>query len=493
MRRLIHWFCKPAPAPRRRRTRLLLEPLDERCVLSVSYHGGALLPHVEVEPLYYGQGWINPTQAQQASDLNVFLGTLVNSPYMDMLNEYGVGRGSLSDDGIIDTGVLPGQTVDDLQIQNMLLGHIYDGLLQAPDANRLYVIYTAPNVIVTQAGQTSVNDFFGYHNEILDAFGRPVYYAVIVHPVGNGDFYNLNDFQTLTKITSHEVAESATNPEALTGMGPGGWFGRFAGYDGDQEIGDVEVGQNDVGPLDGYVVQKEWSQAQGRGVLPVDPGQPPASPPGAFSPLPANLRMAATTYTHSFEYFAGLIQKDYQQFLGRTAAPSEVSLWVGAMQGGMTDEAVVATFASSPEFYTHAGGTDKAWVDALYQDLLGRPADSAGEGGWLNTLAAGAGRFTIAWGFAAGPEREALVVQADYATFLGRQANSAEVAGWVYAFEHGYTNEQVVAGFVSSPEYFHSPKKGKGNAAAWVASAYLDLFHRSASPTEVSNWVSALG
>ena len=60
----------------------------------------------------------------------------------------------------------------------------------------------------------------------------------------------------------------------------------------------------------------------------------------------------------------------------------------------------------------------------------------------------------MAYGIAASPEREGIVVQGDYVRYLGRQASTAEVQGWVSDFEHGNSNENVVAGFVGSDEYF---------------------------------------
>src|SRR5262249_48961970 len=152
--------------------------------------------------------------AQQGSDLNTYVRYLTDSSYMDMLGEYGVGRGSLVDNGIADpAGIAPGQTVDDTSLQQTIVTDIDRGFLRAPDANRLYVVYTAPNITVTAGNQNSLSDFYGYHDSFTDSHGRLIRYAVIAHPIGNGDAAGLNDFQTLTWVTSHEVAESATNPD----------------------------------------------------------------------------------------------------------------------------------------------------------------------------------------------------------------------------------------------------------------------------------------
>src|SRR5262245_52310221 len=141
---IVNGFRRKTALPHRRpSTRLTLEHLEDRQVLSVSYHGGALLTSVSIEPVYYGRDWHNATYLQQAANLNTFLGTIATSPYMDMLGEYNVGKGSLADSGVIDNGVAAGQWVDDTQIQQMLATDIARGLVPPPTANRLYMVYTA--------------------------------------------------------------------------------------------------------------------------------------------------------------------------------------------------------------------------------------------------------------------------------------------------------------------------------------------------------------
>jgi hypothetical protein len=63
----------------------------------------------------------------------------------------------------------------------------------------------------------------------------------------------------------------------------------------------------------------------------------------------------------------------------------------------------------------------------------------------------------------------------------------------VNAFVGGISNEDMVAGFVGSPEYYQNPQKGKNNAAAWVARAYLDVLFRPASVGEINTWLQFLG
>ena len=162
----------------------------------------------------------------------------------------------------------------------------------------------------------------------------------------------------------------------------------------------------------------------------------------------------ATTLTHSDEYYHRIIEAAYEKYLGRDADSQGLASWTTQMRGGLSDELLEAGFIGSPEYYQHSGGTNKAWVDAMYEDLLGRAADPAGETAWTSALASGESRTAVAFGFAASAEREAQRVRGDYTKYLHRNAGDAEVASWVLAFEMGDSNENVIAGFVASDEYF---------------------------------------
>jgi hypothetical protein len=50
--------CRPH-ARSARKARPSLEGLEDRDLMSVTPHGGAILPHVEVQALYYGSNWNN--------------------------------------------------------------------------------------------------------------------------------------------------------------------------------------------------------------------------------------------------------------------------------------------------------------------------------------------------------------------------------------------------------------------------------------------------
>src|SRR5579872_1722551 len=186
----------------RRRTRKLarisalaseVQVLESRALLTVTYHGGALLSAVEAQAVYLGSNWSSNGSLQtQSGQLDQFVSTLVTGAYMDMLTSagYKVGRGSASA-GAVDNIALNMSTgrrggVTDAQIQSDLQTMIDQGQVQAPDANRLYIVFVEPGVIIHLGADASNTTFLGYHGAFAgnNASGQAadIRYAVISYP-----------------------------------------------------------------------------------------------------------------------------------------------------------------------------------------------------------------------------------------------------------------------------------------------------------------------
>jgi hypothetical protein len=253
-----------------RTTRLEVEALEPRALMTVSDHGGALLTHVEVQALYYGPNWASSPYAQQQSYLDGFLQTIVDSSYMDMLTNagYGVGRGSFTPGAVDSATIDKSQYLNDSQIQTELQTDIDNGLLQAPDSNRLYVVYVEDNVAVQHSVQdggivvveNSLSGFRGYHAAFTgtNANHQPatIHYAVVAYPGGSISFANnqpnlsvsfLSTLGEMTLVTSHELAEAVTDPDINKG-----WYD--SSLNGDGEIGDIARAQTVY--LKDYTVQR---------------------------------------------------------------------------------------------------------------------------------------------------------------------------------------------------------------------------------------------
>jgi hypothetical protein len=261
---LSNLFGTPSRAPRATRNAgvkasLRLEALEDRLVPTVTYHGGAVLPHVEVQGVYYGSDWYyNRTDYNMAGQLDGYLHFVVNSGYMDMLTNagYWVGRGSAAPGRIDLSGINKAYYLTDSAVRAELQRDINSGGIATPDANRLYVVFVEPGVAIMNDhdnNSTSIRNFYGYHGAFLGTDGRghyaDIHYAVIAFPGGyNPTVPGLNAFQDLTEVSSHELAEGVTDPNvnyrAL------GWYDDQRG-----EIGDIVNGQWIY--YHGYVVQKE--------------------------------------------------------------------------------------------------------------------------------------------------------------------------------------------------------------------------------------------
>ena len=180
---------------------------------------------------------------------------------------------------------------------------------------------------------------------------------------------------------------------------------------------------------------------------------------GNFVNFGGSRGQVALAFTDTQEYLTDVVNGMYSNILKRTGESDGVTYWVGQIQSGnTTDEQLEALFLSSDEFYANAGGgTDSGWVDALYQAVLGRPADAAGKANWLNALSNGWTRTQVAYFFTDSTEQLTQKVIGYYKTFLHRNPNSqADVSYWVNAMQNGAHDENVMASFIGSDEYFNA-------------------------------------
>jgi hypothetical protein len=354
------------PSTRRtapRTTRLNLECLEAREVPTVTYHGGALLNHVEAQAVYLGSNYAASPYSQQAGQLDTFVKTLVNSPYLDALTQdgYGVGRGSASP-GLIDGKQIDGRYyLTDGAVRQELQSLLSHGYLQTPDANRLYVVFVEPGVSVQGPdGGTSVRDFLGYHTAFTgyDANGsaHAIRYAIVTYPgagTNNGFVPGLNAFDTLTKVASHEIAEAVTDPDVNYANGRLGW------YD-DQlngEVGDITNGS--VTRFGGYAVQ-----------LIADKNDNPTPLPTAASPyetpalnnLAAGYQYGYAEYvygTHSTYAYYAYVYGYYAHAYAEVAAQTHnAGYWQLAYQYGAAAEAnAYADYAATGNVYAYYATT----------------------------------------------------------------------------------------------------------------------------------------
>src|SRR5258707_12578488 len=97
---------------------------------------------------------------------------MVQSSYMDTMTQagYNVGRGSASQGTIVNVNLNKNVMLTDAQIHAYLQSMISHGQLQAPDANRLYVVDVKTGVVISANNglsspsyKGSSENFVGYH------------------------------------------------------------------------------------------------------------------------------------------------------------------------------------------------------------------------------------------------------------------------------------------------------------------------------------------
>ncbi len=211
--------------------------------------------------------------------------------------------------------------------------------------------------------------------------------------------------------------------------------------------------------------------------------------------MPANLGEAAISFTHSAEGLSIFVTNAYALYLKRLPDAEGLSYWINRMiaqANPVTDENLEASFLGSAEYVQNHGGTGTAWVQGMYQDLLGRTADPGGLSYWTSVLANGGIAYSVALGFAASAEREGQRIAGDYQIYLGRPLDAAGQAFWVNQFLNGARNEDVVAGFVGSQEYYDNPEKGQTNHTVWIDSVFEDVLHRSPTADDLAFWLTQL-
>jgi subtilisin-like proprotein convertase family protein len=203
----------------------------------------------------------------------------------------------------------------------------------------------------------------------------------------------------------------------------------------------------------------------------------------------------AGNITHSDEYYAQLLngQPDgfYPRFLGRTAAPGDVSFWTSQLHQGVTDEQVIASIVATAEYYSHAPTvigqpgsppTDATFIQALYVQLFGRKASDQEVQFWLPQLP-GLGRTNFALTLMGTDEYRRALVRGYYSKYLGiTNPSEAQLVPYLQLLLKGNTDEQVLSAFLSSISYYqkHNPTPAALSVmdTNWAQGLYQDVLRR---------------
>jgi subtilisin family serine protease len=152
---------------------------------------------------------------------------------------------------------------------------------------------------------------------------------------------------------------------------------------------------------------------------------------------------------------------------------------------------VVRAGSGSPNRLLFAGDPSfEEYVTRVYEDLFEREPDAAGLAHWTAALNSGTPRRAVADAITSSTEFRSRLIAESYRTYLDREPDRAGLSGWLTAMSRGLTIERMQAGFVASPEYYRG---AGGTNELWVRELYADVLGRTATASEVRQWVDALG
>jgi hypothetical protein len=187
----------------------------------------------------------------------------------------------------------------------------------------------------------------------------------------------------------------------------------------------------------------------------------------------------------SAEYAQHLVTQWFVQFLHRNPDRTGLTGFAAALQSGMTEDGVRQAIFGSTEYFLGHGATAAAFVQSLYQDLLGRAPAGHEADAWISLAASS--RTQVAAGILGSLEFKTDEVRGLYAAFLRRQADAGGLAAFAGLLTQGIDEPVVVHDILTSGEYHQ-------NAAPilWIQGLYQAVLGRSAnSLTEVGPWLMA--
>ncbi len=225
------------------------------------YNGGPVISNPILYTSFWGALWGDSAHQTAAQRLNQFAQDLLNSNFMNVLSQYGAGKGigsgSFGKASFVST--VPSQ-LSDTDIQKVIQSSINSGAIPEPPANNsshALIVLLDENTEVKDSSlgvvmcEPSGDTAFGYHNSFTTAAGNPFYYGVIPalddaciqNSCGAGSGCSLQLSQTQeqrrTQVTTHEFAEMVTDPNP-----PTGWYDQSDPNSG--ECGDICSGESDT-------------------------------------------------------------------------------------------------------------------------------------------------------------------------------------------------------------------------------------------------------
>ncbi len=160
----------------------------------------------------------------------------------------------------------------------------------------------------------------------------------------------------------------------------------------------------------------------------------------------------AEQFSVTDEWLGTVVDDLYLSILGRSPDDDGRAFWVGQLAAGRPTSNVVASFFSSEEYFASVGGTNPAFVDALYAAVLARPSEPDGRAFWVGRLDAGTPRGHLSTEVFSSFESGGRRVDGLYNALLRRSPDDGGRAYWATYLMTG-DEIALTALLVGSPEY----------------------------------------
>ncbi|WP_299031820.1 DUF4214 domain-containing protein [uncultured Sulfitobacter sp.] len=205
---------------------------------------------------------------------------------------------------------------------------------------------------------------------------------------------------------------------------------------------------------------------------------------------------------------AGQVFRMYQATLARAPDAAGYEGWVtGLFEGTLDLDQMARGFVRSAEFQnTYGSLDDSAFVNLLYQNVLGREGDAGGVQGWLDAISNGTTREGVVLGFSQSAEFQRTTAN-DAASFalsqsethwtdeiyrvyratLDRDPDIGGFLGWAELLGSGTEFDAMIGGFVNSLEFRNT--YGSLDDADFVEQLYQNVLDRASDAGGLQGWL----
>lgn len=201
------------------------------------------------------------------------------------------------------------------------------------------------------------------------------------------------------------------------------------------------------------------------------------------------------------------IARLYEGLLGRPYDANGLSVWVSQLPN-QGQAAIAQQFVDSSEYQSVHGAQDNtAFVNSLYESVLGRAAEPGGLAAWTQMLTDGTSRGEVAAAIADSAEAkqrwaditsagifardfDAATVREDYLAAFGREADTGGLAHWTNLLKTEISPADLAQDLAGSSEF--QALHGQQTDMEYVESLYENGLGRPGDPGREAFWVNSL-